>query len=181
MNVAIHGLIAFCGAIALGMAAAAGDAAPRSNGMPLTDSRLLQTATTLAASTTLHAEAVGKALGIELSLDGAVSNRFFAVYKGHAAARDAVEMVELRTPVGDKAERGSIVHMMLKPSTLLTARQVIEVCGAPDILRVPPPQAAAGGAVIYVYKNRKARGELRFALGPPPTEALLSVTIDGTE
>ena len=157
--------------------------------MPLTDFHLLQTATVLAASNP-DAAALGKALDVTLTLDAHASTRFFTFYKASAKVTDAVETIEVRTPVssgaterarGELNEKGPLIILTLRPRTTLTGRQVMAQFGVPDELRVPPPQAASTGAVIYVYKLKKPHGEMRFALGPPPTESVLSVVIDRIE
>lgn len=170
---------ALLGALILSLTSLWAIASEGTPAMPAAAPELLDVAIALARSQTLEVETLTKALGITLDEDATASNRFFRVYRGRGRAGGIADEVELRLPAPGSRAKGPLLHLTIAQPASLDAARIISRLGRPQTLRVPPPQAAATGAAIYVY--RAAQGELRFGIGPAPAELVLSVTIDRTE
>lgn len=128
----------------------------------------------------LYRELIEDVFGVKLHLDTTHPRDSFIPYlyeRGTpASSTDLIKEVDLRAPVTGRMKHG-FLFIDLEPTHGLNMPAIVEHYGWPN-LRVEfprPEEASRGDDVFFIYLLGK--WEVTFTFGPPPREALISLTL----
>jgi hypothetical protein len=120
-------------------------------------------------------------LGIALHLDSTQSNPEFNFYryKHDKAMQQAslVKAVDFRVPVSPDRSGDEFLHVTLEPSDKLNIPVIAARYGQPQKVDVPTPQESLGTGIAVTYVYFLGKREASFSFGPPPHEALLTLSL----